>query len=321
MSYPVLPVRLATAVMRPSAVRQAALRLASARGVGLVLVYHRVGPDGAASHEVVPTLSAALFRQHLAVLTRLGDVVPVAELLEKPTAGQRPRFAVTFDDDHAGHVPHVLPILQAAGVTATFFLSGRTLHGLPPYWWTFLEESIRSKGLVHTAQVLGLNGPSPAALASALEYSPLTEQLQELLPGHVQSPMASADIRRLRDAGMTIGFHTLRHPRLSDLSGVDLDRAMTEGLSELAAAAGAPVNLLAYPYGRATRPTADAAQRAGYRAAFASGGHPISHRSDPYLLGRWDPGSMPADELAAAVTLRLLRAKTARPPTGSVRRP
>ena len=321
MSYPVLPVRLGTAVMRLSVARQAALHLAAARGAGLVLVYHRVGPDGAAAHEVVPTLPTALFRQHLDVLTRLGEVVPAAELLEKPNEGRRPRFAVTFDDDHAGHVQHALPILQAAGVTATFFLSGRALHGLPAYWWTFLEESIRTAGLADTASALGMDGQSPAALASALEYSPLTERLQELLPRHVQSPMATTDIRRLSDAGMTIGFHTLRHARLSDLSGVDLDRAMTEGLSELAAAAGSPVRLLAYPYGRATRPTADAAERAGFRAAFASGGHPVNHRSDPFLLGRWDPGSMPADELAAAVTLRLLRTTTAVRPTSAARQP
>jgi peptidoglycan/xylan/chitin deacetylase (PgdA/CDA1 family) len=158
-----------------------------------------------------------------------------------------------------------------------------------------------------------LTGGSPADLARALEYSPLTDQLHDVLSDSAEEPMVAADIRRLHDAGMTIGFHTLRHPRLSDLSGADLERAMTDGRPELAAAVGAPVDLLAYPYGRAIRPTAEAAERAGFRAAFASGGHPVSHLSDPFVLGRWDPGAMPADEFAAAVTLRLLRPATARP--------
>ena len=130
--------------------------------------------------------------------------------------------------------------------------------------------------------------------------------------------MVGADIRRLSDAGMTIGFHTLHHVRVSDLSGADLDQAMTNGRRELADAAGTDVSLLAYPYGRANRQAAEAAERAGFRAAFASGGHPVSHRSDPFLLGRWDPGPLPADQFAAAVTLRLLRTQTRpRPATGS----
>ena len=321
MNHLALPVRLATSVLRLAPARQGALWLAAARRAALVLVYHRVAPHGAAPHEVVPTIASALLREHLEALTRLGTVVPLSELLEPSHSSRRARFAVTFDDDHVGHSQHALPILQSVGVTATFFLSGRTLHGLPPYWWTFVEESIRLNGLPHTARALGLNRGSPATLAGALEHSSLTERLHELLPQSTEPQMSADDIRRLSDAGMTIGFHTLRHARLSDLSGTDLSRAMTEGLTELAAAAGAPVNLLAYPYGRAIRPTADAAERAGYRAAFASGGHPVGYRSDPFLLGRWDPGPMDIAEFTAAVTLRLLRRKTGPRPRGSAHQP
>ena len=310
MSYPTLPVRLATTALRLPVAKQFALRISAIRHVGLVLVYHRVGPNGPMPHEVVPTLSSALFRRQLEALARLGDVVPASQLLEPPRPGQRPRFCVTFDDDHVGHVQHALPILNSLGVRATFFLSGRNLHGLRPYWWTYLEESIRSKGLAFTGQTLGLPGKTPADLASALEGTPLADRLHEVLPTSLESPMVAADVRRLSDAGMTIGFHTLHHTRVSDLSGSDLDRVMTEGLGEVASAANAEVNLLAYPYGRANPAAADAAERAGFRAAFASGGHPIGPRSNPFLLGRWDPGQLSADRLATAVTLRLLRMQT-----------
>lgn len=315
MSYPALPVRLATSALRVRAAREIALRLSASRQVALVLVYHRVGPDGPMPHEVVPTLSSALFSQHVAILTRLGDIVPIAQLLESPRRSQRPRFCVTFDDDHAGHVEHTLPILQAAGVHATFFLSGRALHGLSAYWWTFLEESIRSKGLEQTARALGLAASTPAELASQLEGSASSERLQERLPASIESPMSRDDMHRLASAGMTIGFHTLLHLRVSDLSGADLDKAMNVGKRELADAVGHDVDVMAYPYGRASRQAADAAERAGFRAAFVSGGHPVSHLSDPFLLGRWDPGALPPDEFAAAVSLRLLRSQT--PPRGA----
>jgi peptidoglycan/xylan/chitin deacetylase (PgdA/CDA1 family) len=316
MAYPVPLVRFATSVFEHAAARRAALGFASARGRGLVLIYHRVGPLGPATHEVVPSLPSALFRRQLEALARLGDVVPLAQLLEPPRMGQRPRFAITFDDDHAGHVRHALPVLRSVGVQATFFLSGRALHGLPPYWWTLLEESIRARGLEFTRRALSLDGTSPGDLARALEGSPLAERLTELLPMSHEPPMAPGDIRALSEAGMTIGFHTLQHPVVSELTGRELESAMTAGRHELSVAAGAEVDLLAYPYGRANRRAAEAAERAAFRAAFVSGGHPITHESDPFLLGRWEPGPMPEGEFVAAVTLRLLRAPTSPRPVG-----
>src|SRR5262249_30994136 len=163
--------------------------------------------------EVVPTLSSALFSQQIATLSRLGDIIPISQLLEPSVAEQRPRFCVTFDDDHSGHVEHTLPILQAAGVHATFFLSGRALHGLPAYWWTVLEESIRVNGLEHTGRVLGLTARTPGELASQLEGLAPSQLLDQRLPASTESPMSRDDMRTLADAGMTIGFHTLHHSR------------------------------------------------------------------------------------------------------------
>jgi len=310
MSSSPLPVRIASAALRPSLTRGAALRLAAARSVGLVLVYHRVAPHGPSPHEVVPTLASSVFRAQVETLARLGDIVPLADVLQPPRSTSRPRFAITFDDDHEGHVANVLPILEDAGVRATFFLSGRSLHALPAYWWVRLEESIRRIGLAETAARLGLPARTPEELGYGVEHSGTLERLCELLPSAARADMPVDDIRTLARAGMTIGFHTLRHSRLSDLSGERLDTALREGRSELEAAAKTPVTMLAYPYGRATRETADAAAHAGYTAAFASGGHPVNHLSDRYLLGRWDPGASSGDAFAANVTLRLLRTRT-----------
>lgn len=310
MSHASPPVRIATAALRPSATRRAALRLAAARSVGLVLVYHRVASHGALPHEVVPTLASSVFRTHLRTLCELGDVVPLAELLAPPPSTSRPRFAVTFDDDHDGHVAHVLPLLAEAGVPATFFLSGRSLHALPPYWWIRVEESIRSLGLQATCARLGLAAETPAELGYAVEHAPSIAALCEQLPEASQVCMQAEDIRTLARAGMTIGFHTLHHHRLVDLESSELDTAMKDGRAELESVAQAPVTMLAYPYGRVSRAVADAAERAGYAAAFASGGHPINHMSDRFVLGRWDPGALDGDELAAALSLRLLRPRT-----------
>lgn len=302
--------RLATPLFRHVVGRRAALHLASRRGRSLVLLYHRVLPDGARPTEIVPSVPRQLFRQHLDALLQLGDIVPVATLLEPPRVGARPRFAVTFDDDCPGYVSTVLPELRALGVTATFFLSGRGLHGLPPYWWTAVEQSLRSRGLEQTRRTLGLSARTATDLALAMEQSPRAAELASRLPPCEERPLAAADIGTLARAGMTIGFHTLHHPILSTLAETELDTALTVGRLELAAASGRPVDLLAYPHGRASPRVARAVERAGYSAAFATGGRPIVRSSDRFLLARWEPGPLDADELGASVALRLLRAPT-----------
>ena len=310
MSYGAHLRRLAAPLFRPALTQHAALRLAARRGRSLVVLYHRVLPDGTAPDPIVPSLQRRLFVRQLEALLRVGDVVTLRELLEPARRSPRPRIALTFDDDHPGHIGTVVPELQALGVSATFFLSGRSLHGLPPYWWTNVQHSLRSHGLDYTRRALGVSGETVADLAVALERSPRAAQLASRLPHVDEAQPTAADIRAMARAGMTIGFHTLHHPVLSDLAGRDLESALIDGRRELAAAAGSDVDLLAYPYGRATTAVAEAAERAGYVAAFATGGRPISATSDRFLLDRWEPGALDADELGAQTAMRFMRSPT-----------
>jgi peptidoglycan/xylan/chitin deacetylase (PgdA/CDA1 family) len=298
--------RLGTSILHSRLTRRAALRMAAACNRALVLVFHRVDRGDRGAHEFVPSLPAALFRWQLQALATLGEIVPLARLFDRPPAST-PRFAITFDDDDVRHVSNALPILDEAGAPATFFLSGRILHRLPPYWWTLVEHSLRLRGFETTRRLLGLPGRTPEELALALECSPRAEQIVEALSGADEPLMAAADVRTLVRAGMTIGFHTLHHPIVSRLSGPELDAAMTLGRRDLESAAGTPIDFFAYPFGRANAAAAAAAERAGFRAAFATGGRPITPRSDPFMLARWEPGMLHGDAFVAAVALRLLR--------------
>ena len=97
-------------------------------------------------------------------LLALGDVVPLDELIVDRRS-ERPRFALTFDDDYASHVRHVLPVLRELEVPGTFFLSGRSLHGLGPYWWEVLEAGMRRDGPGRVARALDVAGREPHAIA------------------------------------------------------------------------------------------------------------------------------------------------------------
>ncbi len=125
--------------------RYALLRL-SGRRAGLALVYHKLGdPPGDPRRELVPALSPRLFEAQLGHLARLYRVVPCRELQEAVAArrrGQRFPVAITFDDDLASHAGHALPALRAAGLPATFFLSGASLESPHRFWWERLQAAV-----------------------------------------------------------------------------------------------------------------------------------------------------------------------------------
>jgi len=78
--------------------------------------------------------------------------------------------------------------------------------------------------------------------------------------------LAAADLRDAGAAGFEIGSHGLTHAALDALSPADAEREILDSRRRLEDAVGRPVELLAYPYGRASAPVRAAAS-AHYRAA------------------------------------------------------
>jgi peptidoglycan/xylan/chitin deacetylase (PgdA/CDA1 family) len=300
----------ARGAMRHPLARAAAVRAAARRGHGLALVYHRVTADGdVAGGEVVPSLGRSRLRAQLEALAELGDVVDLPRLLDPPASRRRPRFALTFDDDYPHHTAHALPVLRDVGAPGTFFLSGRALHGLGPYWWERLEALVAADGVERAGRALGIRGDSPQALATACERDPAARsRLAALATGVVGRPLGVDGIRTLAAAGMTVGFHTLEHLLLPDLDSDRLAAALTTGREELAAATGRPMTLLAYPHGKADQRVARATRAAGYTAAWTGWPRPARPGDDRFLLGRWEPGPLDVDAFVASVAVRLHRA-------------
>lgn len=312
--------RLAAPLFHRAFARRTALRFAAHGGRSLVLLYHRVLPDDCSPDPIVPSVPVGLFRRQLESLLDAGDIVPLRELVESVRAprGRRPRFALTFDDDHDRYVEVVLPVLESCGAAATFFLSGRALHGLPPYWWARVENSLRTYGLDVTRKALGVDGNTVEDIVVALEQSGQATELADQLSPVSEPAMTAADIRALARSAMTIGFHTLNHPVLTMQPAGELAAVLNHGRRELAAASGVSIDFLAYPHGRANAFVAEAAEAAGYTAAFTGGGRSITTTSDRFLLDRWEPGRLGSDDFAAHLAMRLLRPPT--PPRAMLRK-
>jgi peptidoglycan/xylan/chitin deacetylase (PgdA/CDA1 family) len=281
-------------------------RLAARRGQALTLVYHRVRPQPIRGYEVVPCVPLEQFRRQVEALLAMGDIVSVDDLISGRRS-RRPRFALTFDDDYVSHVHHVLPVLRGFGVPAAFFLSGRSLHGLGPYWWEVLEAWMRRDGPEQVARVLDVPRAEPQAIAAACEEDAARRHRVETAAAYTGEQLGQGEISALAAAGMTIGFHTLTHPVLPLLAPRDRYRALTDGRERLQELTGQPVTFLAYPHGRADDATAADARAAGYEAAWTGVGRAVSRRSDRWRLGRWEAGAIDPSMLRARAVARLLR--------------
>lgn len=294
----------ATAVLRQPPIGAAMRRVAALGGRSMVLVYHRIGAPE--SPCLIPTVPVDKFRTHLQTLQTIGEIVPLSRLLTQRRSA-RLRFALTFDDDHLCHADVVLPILLEHGLHATFFLSGRSLHGLGPYWFQALENLVRDRGAVAVAELLGVVGSDAFELASICEASPALQAKLEALDKRRGESLDVAQFAMLSGAGMGIGFHTMHHPPVTRLEDVELDRALTEGRSDLEAATGVAVTFFAYPHGKADARVAGRVRASGYEAAWTGSPSPITRRADPFLLGRWEPGALAASELVLRATGRVAR--------------
>ena len=306
--------RVGTRLLRWSTVNRAVRALARARGRRLVLVYHRLGPPAPAGCEIVPSVPVEVFRAQLQALGEIVDLVPIDEVLgsskRQGATRYRPAIAITFDDDLPSHVDHALSVLCGFGVPATFFLSGRALHGLGAYWFQHLEALLVAYGEQRTGALLRVSEVTRSRLILACERdAELRRRVIEVAAGLSTSPVLQpAAIAALATAGMEVGFHTVAHGILPDLDDAALEDAVSRGRAELAAAAGVPVRYFAYPHGKADARSAAAVRRGGFEAAFTGQPRPVRNGDNRYHVGRWEPGPLAVDDLLVNIAVRLHRA-------------
>jgi peptidoglycan/xylan/chitin deacetylase (PgdA/CDA1 family) len=298
---------MAKSALSVGVVGDAVRMMAAVRGRSLVFVYHRVVRGTPSRRGVVPVIPSDVFQRQVEALAEVGEIRPLGALLEERDRHARPRFALTFDDDFVEHAEHVVPILRAIGASATFFLSGRALLGLGTYWFERLDRLIDARGEHEVRRLLDVGSPGVDALIAACENDPA---LQRVVEGEVPEDPCDLDrssIEAIHDAGFDVGFHTLRHQILTRLADGELEAALTEGRRELEQVVGRSLLHLAYPHGKADERTAASVRDAGFTGAWTGRPTPMQRRSDPYILGRWEPGPLGVDDLLVGVAVKLTR--------------
>lgn len=233
-----------------------------------MLCYHSIHPSA-------PYASATpgLFAEHLAWLGQNCTVVPLRRLLSPPLAPEddRPVVAITFDDGIWDNHTHALPLLQAAGLSATFFLTTGLIEARPSVLRTF--------SLLYGAPQADVRG------------------------------MSWSEVGDMHKAGMEIGAHTDTHPSLTRIEPGAVEAEMRMSRDILEERLQSPVTSFAYPFGKPrihfSEGTKEAARRAGFERAVAIHYRGVRVSDDPFSIPRFAVTADPVDVLAGKVLGRL----------------
>lgn len=276
-----------------------------------ILIYHRVLPQ---RDPLFPgEVDREEFDQQLAVLKSRFTILPLLDAVRRARSGDLPPRAacITFDDGYADNAEVALPLLLKHGLHATFFIATGFLNG-GRMWNDSVIELVRrapdgeldasSVGLgQHRLGSIAERQRAIPALIGQLKYLPMAERLAQVnrladlarceLPSDLM--MNTAQLHKLRDAGMGLGAHTVNHPILARLPAAQAREEIASGKAALEDLLGQPVPLFAYPNGK---PGEDylaehvaMVRELGFEGAVSTAWGASKRHQDVYQLPRFTP--------------------------------
>ena len=268
---------------------------------GLVLMYHRV-----ADVQVDPWCLAVgprNFEDQLRALTKHADVVPLSELYGRLRDGRssRPVVALTFDDGYLDNLEVAKPLLERFEAPATVFIATGFVGRREAFWWDRLVNAILLPDRLPAEWPLGDAGlepgphdRAPASFGAAGSHSrrQLHDRLWDWLgqrseaergtvldriegwagatnglPG-LARPMTADEVRRLAAGGLiTVGAHSVSHPRLTRLPREARRAEIVDSRSDCRRMLGNEPACFAFPHGDYDEECVELVRQAGYGIA------------------------------------------------------
>jgi len=277
-------------------------RISRPRPGPTILMYHRI-----ASPRVDPwglAVRPDRFDQHLAVLRRVRDPLPMSEFVTGLERGTLPAtaVAVTFDDGYVDNLHEASPRLASARVPATLFLATGFVGQSHEYWWDELARGILLRAGAVDAEVrigkervvLALRDGDDRDSGWRAWQEPRTERqrayltvwthLRTAAPGEREHtmrglrtlleipppdprdlPMTANEVGELAAGGVfDFGGHTATHPVLPALAPAERRADIREGRKACERLIGRPVTGFAYPHGARDDDSAAAVRECGF---------------------------------------------------------
>jgi len=109
---------------------------------GIVLMYHRIAEPASDVWEIA--VSPKRFEQHLQLLQKIGNVVPLEQLADAVNAKSLSKnyIAIAFDDGYADNFKAAKPLLEKYRIPATFFIASGNVERENEFFWDELEHLI-----------------------------------------------------------------------------------------------------------------------------------------------------------------------------------
>lgn len=253
-----------------------------------------------------------VFQRQIEFLSSVATVIPLEEMADRIRAGIKPDkyyAAITFDDGYEDVIRLGLPILKKFNMPSTMFVSTQFIDkkNSHPFWdevaWIALNASIpvalKLKDRSIDYDLNSIDGKDRFVLdcVNAIKYGTIDEKaavysllkeikqsLRQMLP-----PNSFATWEELRNAvkdrNVSIGGHTVSHPRLSHEGEAEI-KIGKERLEEML---GIGVSSFAYPFGEAvdfTENTKHAVRNADFKCAVTMISGWNDHQADIYALKR-----------------------------------
>ncbi|HKR77728.1 MAG TPA: polysaccharide deacetylase family protein [Rhodanobacter sp.] len=288
----------------------------------VVLNYHRIGHAvGTPYDHGLWSASEETFSEQMRFMRRHMDLVDPADLAQLRDRARGRYAMVTFDDGYRDNYEAALPILRHEGVRATFFVATGFIDQPSLPWWDEIAWMVRTSRQPRLDLRPWLDSPVEMDEPDRECTVRTLLRVYKTLPGErlgayldavgAATGSGRADpsrldhtwmtwnmLREMRDAGMTIGGHTVSHPVLANMNTAQQRDEILQCGKRLAEELGQPMDCFSYPVGYPAsfdKRTREVLAEAGVRWAFSYYGG-CRHFDD------WDPYDIRRVAVEAEVT-------------------
>lgn len=277
-----------------------------------IATFHRVLPAPLLAQYPLPGIAVTPeeFQRFLEVFQEhytLGSLHESEKLHQSGQALEKPPMAITFDDGQLDNYQFALPVLNAMGVHASFFVVTDAIENNEVLWHDRIGYAVQklqqrdAAALQAWLSEVGVQGnasdPVYAAIAAAKLLDPgerggHVDRLEKLSGAHIRPEwdgmMTWDQIREMRSAGHEIGSHSTSHPILPLVSDEELRHEIDQSRSLLEAQIDHEVRSFCYPNGDYDERVSACVRKAGYELAVTTRYGINPRDSDPYSLRRID---------------------------------
>lgn len=288
---------------------------ASAPPAAVILMYHSIVDDPRRTEDTIGiSQSRSTFEAHIRTLAEEFNPVTLEQVVQFARGGEplpRKSVAVTFDDGFFDNYEVALPILSRYGVPATFYIMvGAVETGVPPWYcrlnfafratrktdWVNPEDGVRYSMETGNHRKAALQAAWDAGARrvgnSQAEFVRRVEESLDVVPLGAESRMMLRwdEVRALKEAGHTIGAHTLSHPNLAHVTEEEAGAEIVGCKTRLEEEIGGPVDHFSYPHPALnpqwTPSTLRITREAGFKSAVLTSCGPVRRGDEPLIMKR-----------------------------------